>query len=370
MLLEDSLLYALIFCGVVQLFYAFFYFLPLAYHPDSWDGGQERPVSVLVCAHNELENLRRLVPALLAQEYPLFELVLVDDRSTDGTGAYLQALAREHAQIRTVRVDETPAGLSPKKYGLTQGVRLARHPFLLFTDADCLAESPKWIREMQNGFQNGAELVLGYSSYLKTFGFLNGLIRYETLLTAIQYLSFAKRGQPYMGVGRNLAYTKHCFYRNQGFSSHITSTGGDDDLFVRDAVAHSKAAIVISKDAQTQSIPKRTYREWIFQKKRHLSAGLQYRIFDKIKIGAFILSNVLFYVIGLTLLFTQAHLLFLGLIFGGRCLIVFFVYCLVARRLKENLSVLRLPLVDLVYFLHYMLLGVFVLFLKKEVKWK
>jgi hypothetical protein len=133
---------------------------------------------------------------------------------------------------------------------------------------------------------------------------------------------------------------------------------------------NSKAAIVISKDAQTQSTPKKTYREWIIQKKRHLSAGLQYRLSDKIKIGAFILSNVLFYVIGLILLFTRAHLLFLGLIFGGRCLIVFFVYYLISLRLKEDLSVLWLPVVDLVYFLHYVSLGVSVLLLKKEVKWK
>jgi glycosyltransferase involved in cell wall biosynthesis len=367
---ENLLLYALAICGVVQLFYALYYFLPLAFHADPVAQGAERPVSVLVCAHNELANLRRLVPALLAQEYPAFELVMIDDRSTDGTDAYLKNLAKAHATLKLVRVEETPPGLSPKKHGLTQGVLAACHPFLLFTDADCLPESKGWIREMQNGFQNGAELVLGYSSYSKTLGFLNVLIRYETLLTAIQYLSFAKRGQPYMGVGRNLAYTKQCFYRNQGYASHIKSTGGDDDLFVRDAAAHTQANIVISKDAQTQSIPKDTYQKWIFQKKRHLSAGLHYKFIDKIKIGAFILSNVLFYVIALTMLFSQAHLVILGLIFGGRCLVLFFVYYLISRRLKEDLSVVQLPVVDLAYFLQYLVLGVSVLRMKKEIKWK
>lgn len=367
---EEILLYALITCVAVQLFYACYYFLPLAFHPDLMTTDQERPVSVLVCAHNELGNLRRLVPALLAQEYPDFELVLVDDRSTDGTDAYFESLTKEHNEIKTVRVEETPPGLSPKKYGLTQGVLFACHPFLLFTDADCLPESCRWVREMQNGFQNGAELVLGYSSYVKTLGFLNVLVRYETLLTAIQYLSFAKRGQPYMGVGRNLAYTKQCFFRNQGFSSHIKSTGGDDDLFVRDAAAHTLASIVISKDAQTQSIPKEAYREWIIQKKRHLSAGLHYKIYDKTKIGAFILSNVLFYVIGLTMLFSQTHFFFLGLIFGGRGLVVFFVYKLISRRLKEDLPIFLLPVVDIAYFLQYMFLGVSVLMSKKEIKWK
>jgi glycosyltransferase involved in cell wall biosynthesis len=367
--LDDLLLYVLAFCGAVQLLYAFYYFLPLAYHREPPASGAARPVSVLVSAHNELENLRRLLPTLLGQDHPAYELILVDDRSTDGTTAYYQALAEEFAQVRMVRVDQTPAGLNPKKYALTLGVREARHPYLLLTDADCIPCSRQWIRKMQNGFENGAELVLGYSSYRKTYGFLNVLIRYETLLTGIQYLSFAKRGQPYMGVGRNLAYTKQCFFRNQGFAAHIKSTGGDDDLFVRDAVAHSRADIVISKDAQTESLPKQTYLEWIIQKQRHLSAGRRYKFPDKAKIGGFILSNAFFYVIAFIMLLAQAHLSILGMLFGVRCLAVFTVYLLVSRRLKENLSVGLLPVVDLVYFLNYVFLGVSVLMIK-ETKWK
>lgn len=367
--MEDLLLYLLAFSVSVQLFYALYYFLPLALHRQVSDNGPERPVSVLVCAHNELGNLGRLIPALLAQDYRAFELILVDDRSTDGTDVYCQALAKEHSRVRLVRVENTPAGINPKKYALTLGVQRACHPYLLFTDADCLPCSNQWIRQMQAGFSQGAELVLGYSSYLKTSGFLNGLIRYETLLTAIQYLSFAKKGQPYMGVGRNMAYTQQCFDRNRGFASHLKSMGGDDDLFVRDAATHTWANIVISKDAQTESIPKRTYQDWITQKQRHLSAGRRYKFSDRMKIGAFILANVLFYIIFFIMLLSQAHLLILGTLFGARCLAVFLVYWLVARRLREKVSGSLLPVMDLVYFFNYVYLGMSVLMLK-EVKWK
>jgi glycosyltransferase involved in cell wall biosynthesis len=366
---EDLLLCALAFCVAVQFFYAFYFFLPLAFHREVPVQEEERPVSVMVCAHNEIENLRRLLPSLLNQDYPDYELILVDDRSTDGTDYFLQEQARENPRLRVVRIADTPAGVSPKKYGLTRGVQEAQFSILLLTDADCLPASRQWIRQMQQGFGKGAEVVLGYSSYRKVYGFLNVLIRYETLLTAIQYLSFAKRGQPYMGVGRNLAYTRQCFLRNQGFASHLETKGGDDDLFVRDAAAHARVNIVISEDAQTQSLPKTTFREWIIQKQRHLSTGRQYKISDKVKIGAYIVSNVLFYVIAFMMLFYQVHISTLGILFGMRCLVIFFVYFLIARRLKEDLRLPLLPVVDLVYFLNYVVLGVSVLMLK-EVKWK
>jgi hypothetical protein len=172
-----------------------------------------------------------------------------------------------------------------------------------------------------------------------------------------------------MGVGRNLAYTRQCFLQNQGFASHLETKGGDDDLFVRDAAAHARVNIVISEDAQTQSLPKTTFREWIIQKQRHLSTGRQYKISDKVKIGAYIVSNVLFYVIAFMMLFYQVHISTLGILFGMRCLVIFFVYFLIARRLKEDLRLPLLPVVDLVYFLNYVVLGVSVLMLK-EVKWK
>lgn len=368
--MADLLPYLLGGALLTQVFYAAYYFLPLAWHPErAPDEVGERPVSVLVCARNELPNLRRLLPALLAQEYPEYEVLLIDDQSTDGTGGYVEALQREHPHLRLVTVRFTPEGLNPKKYALTLGVRAARHQNLLLTDADCLPRSPHWVRRMQAGFANGADVVLGYSPYRKEAGFLNVLIRYETLLTAIQYLSFAKRGQPYMGVGRNLAYTKACFYRNRGFASHIRSLGGDDDLFIRDAANHSRINFVIAPEAQTESIPKQTYQDWIIQKRRHLSAGRQYRFSDKFKVGLFILSNVLFYVIAATMLAEGTHLPILGMLFGARWLVLFSAYALVARRLREELPVLLLPVVDLVYFCHYAFLGVSVLLLKK-IKWK
>ncbi len=355
-------------CVLVQLYYVLLYFLPLAKHEDP-EPGVQHPVSVIVAAHNELENLMQLLPALIDQEYPEFEVILVNDRSKDDTEFYTYELERQFPNFRVVTVKKTPDYLNPKKYALALGIRAARYEHLLFTDADCMPSSNRWIESMQSGYQNGTEVVLGYSPYAQIKGFLNSLIRYETLLTAIQYLSHANKGRAYMGVGRNLSYTKTCFFRNKGFASHIKTTGGDDDLFVRDAARNSKVSIVISKDSQTASIPKKTFREWIIQKRRHLSVGGQYRAADRRRIGAFVASNILFYILVIILLVLNSHLAILGALAGIRYLAVFPVYVLAARRLGEKLPLPMLPVLDLVYFFYYLFLGVSVL-MYKRFRWK
>ncbi len=355
-------------CVLAQLYFALIYFFPLSRYKDP-EVTQRVPVSVIVAAHNEQDNLFELLPMLLDQDYPEFEIVLVNDRSDDDTEFYLHELEKQFPHFKVVTVKRTPEYLNSKKYALALGIRAAKHEHLLFTDADCRPYSTKWIEKMQSGYVTGADIVLGYSPYAQLKGFLNHLIRYETLLTAIQYLSQANKGRPYMGVGRNLSYTKACFFRNKGFASHIKSTGGDDDLFVRDAVNNSKVNIVIDQEAQTWSIPKKTFWAWITQKRRHLSAGKKYKAKDKRKIGVFVISNIFFYVLAIILLVVNSHLAILAGIIGLRYLVVFTAYIMAARRLNDKLSLFLLPVLDVVYFFIYLFLGVSVV-LYKRIRWK
>lgn len=355
-------------CVLVQLYFSFFYFLPLAKYKDP-ESDVQRPVSVIVAAHDELENLIELLPMLLDQDYPEFEVLLVNDRSEDDTEFYTYELEKQYPNFRVVTVKKTPEYLNPKKYALALGIRAAKYEHLLFLDADCRPCSPNWIKNMQGGYETGAEVVLGYSPYAHLKGFLNHLIRYETLLTGIQYLSHANKGKPYMGVGRNLSYTKGCFFKNKGFASHIKTMGGDDDLFVRDAANNSKVSIVISKDAQTESIPKKTFREWLVQKRRHLSVGGRYKAADRRRIGAFVLANILFYILLVVLLVLNSHFAILGALVGLRYLVVLPIYVMVARRLDEKIALPLLPVLDVVYFINYLFLGVSVV-LYKKIRWK
>ncbi|GGK63734.1 glycosyltransferase [Rufibacter glacialis] len=371
-LLSTSLFYLLGACVLVQLFYALYYFLPLAFHkkPEEIAPAELPSLSILVAAHNEAENLQELLPLLVQQEYPQpVEIIIIDDRSHDGSHLLVGEYKLEYPNIKLVRVKETPPHMSPKKYALFLGIKAAQHEHLLLTDADCRPLSARWAQEMASGFSGEKDIVLGVSPYMQIYGFLNHLIRYETFLTAMQYLSFAKRGQAYMGVGRNLAYTKSTFSRNKGFSSHIRSLGGDDDLFVQEAAQHSAVQIVIEPAAQTSSAPETRWRDWWRQKRRHLAAGRQYHKNKQLRLGLFVLSNVLFYVISPVLLGLQYQPLWVGLIIGGRYVALYGAYLPVARRLQVSLKWWLLPILELGYYLNYIGIGISVLTVKK-VRWK
>ncbi|UOQ55099.1 glycosyltransferase [Hymenobacter cellulosivorans] len=360
---------------LVQLGYAAYYFLPFALRPETAAPtaaqADAEPVSILVCAHNELENLRRLLPLLLQQDYPAgFEIILIDDRSGDDTYLYVQQLTQYYPNVRLVTVDKTPEGLSPKKYALTLGIKVARYPRLLFTDADCIPATNQWVRLMQRGFSRPAEVILGYSAYAEAPGFLNKLVRFETLLTGAQYLSFAWRGHPYMGVGRNLAYTQQCFRATKGFASHIRSLGGDDDLFVQDAVRQQQRVVVEAEPAaHTLSEPASTWPVWWRQKRRHLSAGKRYRLADRLRIGNFIGTNLLFYFTTLVLLFSRPDWVPLTALWGIRTSVICVSYAKLGQRLDDRLPVALLPVLDAVYFFYYLALGIS-LFLYRNLRWK
>jgi hypothetical protein len=225
---------------------------------------------------------------------------------------------------------------------------------------------------MQRGFAqgNGADLVLGFSAYAEAPGFLNKLIRYETLLTGAQYLSFSWRGWPYMGVGRNLAYTRACFTATKGFASHIRQLSGDDDLLVQDAVRYGQRVTeVADASAHTLSEPAATWAVWWRQKRRHLSAGRAYRFADRLRVGTFVAANVLFYVATVVLLFSPNNWVPLALVYALRTLFVSVVYARVAKRLHQSVIVGLLPVLDAVYFFQYLALGIS-LFLNRTLRWK
>ena len=336
------------------------------------------PVSVIVCAHNEKENLMRLLPRLYEQNFKRFEIVVVDDRSTDGTLDFLLEEKKKHANLKVVWARFRPKHIRGKKYALTLGIRAASHDKLLLTDADCLPDTPDWIRGMSAPLESAAldrapldsatldrapregdkVFVLGYSPYEKRKGLLNAFIRYETLLTAALYFSAALAGRPYMGVGRNLAYRKSFFMEKKGFHKHIGVMGGDDDLFVN---AHATGKnVAISMDARTHvhSQPKNSLKEYFRQKTRHLSVGKHYKKSDKKWLGALSLSHILFWAggVGLILAGTEPYFVISGLLLKG--FLQFLFLKTAGRKLNDPINLALLPILDFLYVIYCVVLGI------------
>lgn len=294
---EEIIFYSFAVTTAVQVFYYTYFFCRIAFYKTKAKiKTQQHPVSVIICARDEDENLARNLPGVLVQAYTsTYEVVAVNDNSLDDSKYILQELKKTFKSLNVVELTQEAVHISGKKYPLSIGIREAKHEVLLLTDADCVPASEHWVQKMQDGYTDNIEIVLGYGAYHKSKGLLNKLIRFETFHTAMQYLSYALAGIPYMGVGRNLSYRKSLFFRNKGFSSinHIPS--GDDDLFINKSATKNNTAVVIDPDAVTLSIPKTTWSGWLRQKSRHYTTAKFYKPKHKFLLGLYFITQFIFY---------------------------------------------------------------------------
>jgi glycosyltransferase involved in cell wall biosynthesis len=281
----------------IQLFYYIYFFVRLAYYKEvPKKQSQQHPVSVVICARNEAENLANNLPGVLVQKYAsTHEVIVVNDNSVDESKYLLASFQKTFKQLAVVTLTQEAKLIPGKKYPLSVGIKTAKHEVVLLTDADCVPASEDWIYKMQHAYNEDTEIVLGYSPYKKYKGWLNAIIRFETFHTALQYLSYTLAKLPYMGVGRNLSYKKDIFFRHKGFSSINHVTSGDDDLFISLAATKNNTRIIIDPDTFTLSEPKRTWRSWRLQKSRHYSTAKYYKPIHKLLLMVYNGSHFLFY---------------------------------------------------------------------------
>ncbi|MCK4920344.1 MAG: glycosyltransferase, partial [Bacteroidales bacterium] len=224
-------------------------------------------VSVIICAKNEAENLQEKLLLFLEQNYPDFELIVVNDGSDDNTNEVLENLKLKYSHLRISTINKDSKFLRGKKLALTIGLKAAKNDIVLLTDADCIPASQDWIKYMIRNYDKNKSVILGLGLYKKRRGLLNNVIRFESAFIAMQYISLTRSGRPYMGVGRNLSYRKELFFNNKGFASHLKLESGDDDLFIHE-VANSENCIVETNPSSfTYSEPETKWGDWIRQKK-------------------------------------------------------------------------------------------------------
>ena len=278
-------------------------------------------VSVIIAARNEEDNLYNNLEHVLTQDYPLFEVIVVNHQSSDDTKHILGALQKQYAHLKVIEIERNKHLKIGKKLPITLGVKGAKYNHLLFTDADCRPMSNQWIRGMAACFSEKKDIVLGFGPYYKTKGLLNALIRFDTLQIGINYYSFAINGMAYMGVGRNLAYKKSVFEAVGGFKSHYGIASGDDDLFIRDAATRENTSICISPDTYCYSDPKTTWGVWFKQKQRHFNTSGHYKVITKLLLGFFPIA-LLIQLFSFVLLLLHIEFWFITIIIFGGVLIL------------------------------------------------
>ncbi len=368
MILWTVILGFFLLSAAVQIYYLLGAFSGLAFDKITPGAFNKSPVSIIVCAHNELENLKVLIPKLQTQLHPNFQVVIALDRCLDGSYEWLTQLDWEALSI--IVINQVPGNFNPKKFALREAINKASNPLLVLTDADCYPASDHWLSLMCRQFQEKNDVVLGYSPYLKRPGLLNLFIRYETLMTGIQYLSRAIRGYPYMGVGRNLAYRRSFFEDSDQLATHLQITGGDDDLLINANAEGGKTAVCIEAQAQVYSIPETSFSSYFRQKKRHLSVSRHYKARDKLLLGIFSLSHTIFWSSLVSLLVaTSTYLVLIFILLVFRQIVLSIIVVRSSHRLGDRFPWFALPLTDMLYSIYIALTGILALSSKK-VNWK
>ena len=385
---ESILLYTFLAATAVQLFFWLYFFARLVFYKNSSQAihleqnptfpvrdSQEDlnpiaddlpPVSIVICAHNEAQNLGAHLDRILNQNYRSFEVLVVSHNSYDESLNILSSLSHRFKHLRVVKCDDPRPG---KKYALAKGIREAKNQVLLLTDADCVPESNDWLRKMVADVGGETEIVLGFAPYTEAPGFLNKFIRYEAVYTAMQYLSFALAGIPYMGVGRNMAYKKRLFLQAKGFKKHEHLASGDDDLFVNEVARRHNIAVQLDPATFVYSKPKPTWKAYHRQKTRHFSTGKHYKLLHRILLFTLAMSHYLHYVLGGVLFIYKFSIIFALLGYTVRMSVVMALSSVILKRLRHQNLWPWVPALDAFLVLYYVLFTPAILMNSNTQRW-
>jgi cellulose synthase/poly-beta-1,6-N-acetylglucosamine synthase-like glycosyltransferase len=365
----NIILFAVLAASVIIQLYYYLYLFPKVYSFKSTVNQKCTtcfpPISIIIAAKDESENLQKNLRSILNQEYSEFEVIVICDHPTDNSIDILTEFQRSYKNLRIINDIETKPG---KKIALTLGINASSHENLVFTDADCQAASKFWLREIASNFSDTKHLILGYGGYYSTKKLLNSFVRYDTAIIAFHYFGSAIVGQAYMGVGRNLAYTKTLWQKAGEFSSHAEIASGDDDLFVISASTKENTAICLNPEAFTYSEAKQTFRDFLNQKSRHISTSTKYNLKSKFISGAEIISRAFFFT-SLTLLSLNGFLLIGIILVLFRFLVEFHLQTKMNKTLKTNLSVFYVILFDIFAPFFYSFLVIYKLLIHSNKQW-
>ncbi|MEG1659263.1 MAG: glycosyltransferase [Bacteroides sp.] len=253
------------------------------------------PLSVIICARNESNNLQRFLPSILEQDYPNFEVIVINAGSSDESTEVLSTLEEQYPHLYHSFTPASARYVSRKKLALTLGIKASKNDWLVFTEANCQPSSDQWLRLMARNFTTRTQIVLGYSGYERGKGWKHKRIAFDAFFTSLRYLSLALAGNPYMGIGRNMAYRKELFFGIKGFSKHLNLQRGEDDLFINQVATKENTRVETDKKAVMRVLPVERYKDWKEEKISYLGTSSYFQGVERYLLGFETTTRLLFY---------------------------------------------------------------------------
>ena len=234
--------------------------------PECADPATLPSVSVIIYAHNDAENLRRSLPYILNQNYPDFEVIVVNDGMVADDSNVVAEFRREYANVYETFVPDDTRNVSRRKLALMVGIKAAKNEVILTTNANSHPTSDYWLMAMCRNFSPGTDVVIGQAVYnhRSDKGSGHRLRSFDSVCTRALYTVWAICCKPYRGTCDNLAYRRDTFFANKGFSKSMNLHYGDDDIFVSEIATGENTAVELSRESfisTTYEDPARALRE-------------------------------------------------------------------------------------------------------------
>jgi len=348
--------------GIVMIYFILFQF---GVKSSNKEDDQSWPVSIVIAARNEDKNIKTCLDAIIKQDYPEFEIILVDDHSSDETLRIAEGFKTYFPDLKIVQSKN-----KGKKSAVKTGIQEAQYEYLLFTDADCQPRSSTWIKNMMLYFDENTSIVIGYSPYQFNHSLINYIQQYETLLTACLYISAVHFYRPYMAVGRNLAYRKSVFTKSSQFNTHLNLLSGDDDLLIQEMATRDNTKVCLQPDAFVDSKPKRQLKSFFFQKLRHISTSDHYKWKDKLLLGLFHFARLGIFTGFLLLILWTEHQMLATISLLCYFILLQAVLFRPCKKLGITGIIFYIPVIEVFLVGFHLVLIFYKLFLSKKIKWK
>ncbi len=250
-------------------------------------------VSVIVYSDGNSDVLREHLPAILTQNYPDYEVIVVNDGSDPETEDVLKLFSHEHKHLYYTFVPTDTQYLSHKKLALTMGIKAAKHETLLFTEASCKPLTKNWIRSMANAYAPETDIILGYCRYPENSGLMHKLVSYDLLTNGLRYLSSALAHHPFTGDGKNLSYKRHLFFEQKGYAKSLNLHAGADDLFINSIATKRNTTAVFTSESLTESDK---LEDWSYYKEMKISRAATRPYYKGGRLSMLRLESLFFYI--------------------------------------------------------------------------
>ena len=238
-------------------------------------------VSVIIPCKDEAEHIGAALDDLLQQTYPneLYQVIVVDDRSVDGTGEVARARSNQFNDLKVITIESCPANISPKKHAILQGLKTAHGDIIITTDGDCRFK-PGWIRSLISCFDKDAGAVTGLTVFDRN--------QREPLWQRMQQTDYLSHSFFAAGAiandaafncnGSNLALRREVFEAAGGYNQIQQVITGDDTLLIQRIKRSGKWKVrfCTDPDSLVKSWPEETLGEVFNQRLRWGSGGLSY----------------------------------------------------------------------------------------------